>query len=108
MEEFGIEEAAAARFVHAIYRAAGLLSFFTVSEEEVRAWTMREGRTAVDAAGKVHTDLAKGFVRAEVYAYEEIADAGSERELKARGLIRLEPKGYVVKDGEIVHIRSNV
>ena len=60
----------------------------------------------IEAAGKIHTDLAKGFVRAEVYTYDELADAGGEKELKARGLIRLEAKGYVVRDGEIVHIRS--
>lgn len=106
MEEFGIAEPAAARFVHEVYRGVGLISFFTVGDDEVRAWTIKDGQTAVDAAGKVHTDLAKGFVRAEVYAYEELADAGGEKELKARSLIRLEPKGYVVKDGEIVHIRS--
>jgi GTP-binding protein YchF len=107
MEEFGIEEAAAERFVHEIYRAVGLISFFTVGEDEVRAWTLKDGQSAVEAAGKIHTDLARGFVRAEVYDWKELSDAGGERELKAKNLIRLEPKGYVVKDGEIVHIRSS-
>ena len=106
LEEFGIEEPAAERFAHAVYRGVGLISFFTVGEDEVRAWTLKDGQTAVDAAGKIHTDLARGFVRAEVYAYDEIAAAGGEKQVKAAGHMRLEPKGYVVKDGEIVHIRS--
>lgn len=89
-----------------MYRSVGLISFFTVGEDEVRAWTLKEGQTAVAAAGKVHTDLARGFVRAEVYAYDELVEAGGEKEVKARGFMRLEAKGYVVKDGEIVHIRS--
>jgi ribosome-binding ATPase YchF (GTP1/OBG family) len=108
MAEFGISEPAAERFVHDVYRAVGLRSFFTVGEDEVRAWTIRAGDDAVTAAGKIHTDLAKGFVRAEVFAYDDLAAAGSMRELKARGLLRLEPKDYVVKDGDIVHIRSAV
>jgi len=106
MEEFGIETPAAERFVREVYRAVGLLSFFTVGEDEVRAWTIREGDTAVVAAGRIHTDLAKGFVRAEVFAYQALEAAGSLRDLKAAGGIRLEGKEYVVKDGDIVHIRS--
>jgi GTP-binding protein YchF len=106
--EFGLSEPASDRFVHEVYRAVGLRSFFTVGEDEVRAWTIRAGDDAITAAGKIHSDLAKGFVRAEVFAYDELAAAGSMRELKARGQIRLEPKDYVVKDGDIVHIRSAV
>ena len=106
LEEFGIEEPAAERFAHAVYRGVGLISFFTVGDDEVRAWTLRNGQNAVDAAGKIHTDLARGFVRAEVYTYDEIAAAGGEKEVKAAGHLRLEAKGYVVNDGEIVHIRS--
>ncbi|MHC5011785.1 MAG: DUF933 domain-containing protein [Planctomycetota bacterium] len=106
MEEFGIEESATDRFVHEVYRGVGLLSFFTVGDDEVRAWTLRQGGTAVEAAGKIHTDLARGFVRAEVFGYEDLAAAGTERALKASGGIRLESKDYEVKDGEIVHIRS--
>lgn len=108
MREFGLEEPASQRLVHAIYRAVGLRSFFTVGEDEVRAWTIRAGDDAVTAAGKIHTDLAKGFVRAEVFAYDEIRAAGSLKDLKAKNGIRLEPKDYVVKDGDIVHIRSAV
>jgi GTP-binding protein YchF len=106
MEEFGIDAPAADRFVRDVYGAVGLRSFFTVGEDEVRAWTIHAGDTAVIAAGKIHTDLAKGFVRAEVYAHETLLDAGSERELKARNGIRLEAKDYVVQDGDVVHIRS--
>lgn len=107
-KEFGLPEPASERFVHEVYRAVGLRSFFTVGEDEVRAWTIRAGDDALTAAGRIHTDLAKGFVRAEVFAYDELIGAGGLRELKAKGGIRLEPKDYVVKDGDIVHIRSAV
>lgn len=108
LEEFGIEEPAADRFVQEVYRAVGLRSFFTVGEDEVRAWTIRAGDDAVEAAGKIHTDLARGFIRAEVYTYDDLAAAGSEKEVKARGLIRLEGKHYVVEDGDVLHVRSGV
>jgi GTP-binding protein YchF len=108
MAEFGIEAPASERIVHAIYQAVGLRSFFTVGEDEVRAWTIHAGDDAVTAAGKIHTDLAKGFVRAEVVAYDALVGAGGMKEAKAKGALRLEPKDYVVKDGDIVHIRSSV
>lgn len=108
MEEFGIEEAAAERFVREVYAGVGLRSFFTVGEDEVRAWTIRAGDDAVTAAGKIHTDLAKGFVRAEVFPHEALLEAGGMRELKAAGGIRLESKDYVVQDGDVVHIRSGL
>lgn len=106
MEEFGIDAPAAERFVRDVYAGVGLRSFFTVGEDEVRAWTIEAGDSALIAAGKVHTDLARGFVRAEVFDHKDVLDAGGLRELKARGGIRLEPKDYVVEDGEVVHIRS--
>ncbi len=108
MEEFGIESTAADRFVRDVYGAVGLRSFFTVGEDEVRAWTIQAGDSAVTAAGKIHTDLARGFVRAEVFPHEDLLEAGDMRELKARNGIRLEPKDYVVQDGDVVHIRSAV
>lgn len=108
MEEFGIEEAAAERFVREVYQGVGLRSFFTVGEDECRAWTILAGDDAVTAAGKIHTDLAKGFVRAEVFAFEALRDAGDMRALKAAGGVRLENKDYVVEDGDIVHIRSGI
>jgi len=108
MEEFGIEAPAADRFLRDLYAAIGLRSFFTVGEDEVRAWTIAAGDTAVIAAGKIHTDLAKGFVRAEVFPHEALLEAGDMRALKANNGIRLEPKDYVVLDGDVVHIRSAV
>ena len=93
--------------MHAIYRAVGLRSFFTVGEDEVRAWTIHAGDDAVTAAGKIHTDLAKGFVRAEVCTWEDVLTAGGMKGVKAKGL-RLEPKDYVVQDGDVVHVRSAV
>jgi hypothetical protein len=108
MQEFGIEAPAADRFVRDVYAAVGLRSFFTVGEDEVRAWTIQAGDDAVTAAGKIHTDLARGFVRAEVFPHEDLLAAGGMRELKARNGIRLEPKDYVVQDGDVVHIRSAV
>jgi GTP-binding protein YchF len=108
LAEFGLAEPAAARFVHEVYRAVGLRSFFTVGEDEVRAWTIQAGDDAITAAGKIHTALSKGFVRAEVFHFDELIAAGGLRELKAKNGIRLEPKDYVVKDGDIVHIRSAV
>lgn len=108
MAEFGMEEPASDRLVHAVYRAVGLRSFFTVGEDEVRAWTIRAGEDAVTAAGKIHTDLAKGFVRAEVVAWDDLLSAGGMKEAKAKNLLRLEPKSYVVKDGDVVHVHSSV
>ena len=106
MAEFGMEAPASESVVHAIYRAVGLRSFFTVGEDEVRAWTIHAGDDAVTAASKIHSDLAKSFVRAEVFSYDDIVGAGGLKELKAKNLLRLEPKDYVVKDGDIVHIRA--
>ncbi len=106
MAEFGIEEPASDRVVHAVYKAVGLRSFFTVGEDEVRAWTIHAGDDAVTAAGKIHSDLSKGFVRAEVVSYDDLVAAGGMKEAKARNVLRVEPKDYVVKDGDIVHIRS--
>jgi hypothetical protein len=108
MAEFGIEAPAAERFVRDVYAGVGLRSFFTVGEDEVRAWTIRAGDTAVVSAGKIHTDLARGFIRAEVFPHADLLEAGGMRELKARGGIRLEPKDYEVQDGDVVHIRSGV
>jgi ribosome-binding ATPase YchF (GTP1/OBG family) len=108
MAEFGIEEPASDRVVHAVYGAVGLRSFFTVGEDEVRAWTVRAGDDAVTAAGKIHSDLAKGFVRAEVVAYDALVAAGGMKEAKAKNVLRLEPKAYVVQDGDILHVHSSV
>jgi hypothetical protein len=108
MREYGIEEPSLNRMIRLSYDLLNLQSFFTVGEDEVRAWTIRRGATAVEAAGEIHTDLMRGFVRAEVVAYEDLISLGSLNEAKARGKLRLEGKEYVVKDGDIVHIRFNL
>ena len=101
----GIEYSARDRLVQSAYRALGLVSFFTVGEDEVRAWMINEGTRALDAAGKIHTDLARGFIRAEVLAYEDSVRVGHWDAAKSSGLIRLEGKEYVVSDGDIISIR---
>lgn len=106
--EFGITEPLRDRFNLACYRGLGLQSFFTVGEDEVRAWTIETGDDAVTAAGKIHTDLARGFIRAEVMAYDDLNGLGSERDVKAAGKQRLEGKNYVVADGDILNIRFSL
>ena len=86
----------------------GLQSFFTVGPDEVRAWTVRRGASAFEAAGEIHSDLQKGFIRAEVVAYDELVALGGLNEAKTKGRLRLEGKEYIVHDGEIVHIRFNI
>lgn len=108
LEEFGINEPSLPRVIHLSYQLLGLQSFFTVGEDEVRAWTIPVGATAVEAAGAIHTDLAKGFVRAEVVAYDKLIKSGGMNEAKAHGVLRLEGKEYIVHDGDIVHIRSSL
>ena len=107
LEELGIAVPATAQLANAAYAILDTIPFFTVSEEECRTWTMRRGSTAHDAAGKVHTDLARGFVRAEVFTFEELMEAGDEKRLKALGKIRLEGRDYQVQDGDVVYIRAN-
>lgn len=107
-EALGITEPARAKVVQSAYRALGLIAFFTVGEDEVRAWTINQGDTAVEAAGKIHSDLARGFIRAETLAYDDFVKAGSWQAAKDAGLIRLEGKEYVMHDGDIVMIRFKV
>ncbi len=106
--DFGIVESAASKFVKSCYSALGLISYLTVASNELRAWPIKEGTTAVDAAGKVHTDLKRGFIRAETFSFDELREHGSEKALKAAGKIRLEGKEYVVQDGDIINFRFNV
>ena len=87
------------------YDLLNLESFFTVGEDEVRAWTVKRGATAPEAAGEIHTDLQKGFIRAEVFSYDDLMTLGSVHEVKAKGKHRLEGKEYIVKDGDILNIR---
>ncbi len=108
MEEYGINELSAAKVIRLSYDLLALQSFFTVGEDEVRAWSVSIGATAPEAAGVIHSDLQKGFIRAEVMAYDDLIAGGSEAALKATGKLRLEGKEYVVKNGDIVHIRFNL
>ena len=86
----------------------GLISFFTAGDKETRAWSLRRGRTALEAAETIHTDIARGFIRAEVIRWEDLVEAGSHAEAARRGLQRLEGKTYVVQDGDVLNVRFNV
>jgi ribosome-binding ATPase len=108
MAEYGISELGLARVIRVSYDLLGLISFFTVGQDEVRAWTLQRGLSAYDAAGEIHSDLQKGFIRAEAISYDELISLGGLNEAKAKGRLRLEGKEYVVHDGEIVHIRFNI
>ncbi len=108
LQEYGIEEPGLNRVIRLSYDLLGLISFFTVGEDEVRAWTVRRGATAPEAAGVIHTDLQKGFIRAEVVSYDDLVELGSMSAARAAGKLRLEGKNYIVQDGDILHIRFNV
>ncbi len=108
MKDLGIEEPALDRVIRTSYAFLGLISFFTVGEDECRAWTIRRGTHAQKAAGAVHSDIERGFIRAETIAYEELVAAGSWNQAKEKGRLRLEGKEYVVLDGDVVHFRFNV
>ena len=108
LKEFNIPAAATNRVVTASYELLGLISFFTVGEDEVRAWTISKGTSAVDAAGVIHTDMQKGFIRAEVLAFHDLESAGSYAAARKQGTVRLEGKSYIIQDGDIVQIRFNV
>jgi ribosome-binding ATPase YchF (GTP1/OBG family) len=108
LKEMGIEERGVAKLARAVYGAMGLISFLTAGKDEVRAWTIRKGIGAREAAGKVHSDIERGFIRAEVIAYEDFIQCGSEKAAKEKNLYRLEGKDYIVKDGDIINFRFNV
>jgi len=108
MSDLGITESAAGKFIHACFKTLGLISFLTVGPDEVRAWPLKQGTTALDAAGKIHSDIKRGFIRAETFAYSDIKQLGDEKAVKAAGKFRLEGKEYVVRDGDIINFRFNV
>ena len=108
LEEYGIEEPGLNRMIKRSLDLLGKITFFTIGDDEVRAWTLKKGSSAPEAAGTVHTDLQKGFIRAEVIPFEELAALGSLAAARSQGRLRVEGKDYVVKDGEIVHIRFNL
>jgi hypothetical protein len=105
MQEYGITEPGLNRVIRLSYDLLGLMSFFTVGPDEVRAWTVRRGATAPEAAGEIHTDLQKGFIRAEVVAYEDLVALGGLSEARAKGKLRVEGKEYIVQEGEVLNIR---
>lgn len=105
LKEIGIQEPARERFIRASYRLLDLISFLTTGEDEVRAWTITQGTSARKAAGKIHSDIERGFIRAEVIAYDDFVVLGSEAKCKEAGKFRLEGKDYVVQDGDIIHFR---
>ena len=105
LKEIGIQEPARERFIRASYRLLDLISFLTTGEDEVRAWTITQGTIARKAAGKIHSDIERGFIRAEVIAYDDFVVLGSEAKCKEAGKLRLEGKDYIVQDGDIIHFR---
>ncbi len=108
MEDLGIAEPSRGRVIHLTYSLLGLFSFFTAGEDECRAWTLRQGANAVDAAAAIHSDLARGFIRAEVVTYEDLIACGSMVEARKRGLLRSEGKTYTVRDGDVIEVLFNV
>ena len=104
----GVREPGLDRLIHAGYHLLGLQTFFTVGENEVRAWTMARGGTAFDAAGEIHSDFQRGFIRAETVAYDEFVRVGSYKAAREQGLVRSEGRDYVVQDGDILLFRFNV
>ena len=108
LEDIGLEEPGAARLIRAAYKLLNLQTYFTVGVKEVRAWTVFVGATAPQAAGVIHTDFEKGFIRAEVMQYDTFVEFGSEAKVKEAGKLGVEGKEYIVKDGDIMHFRFNV
>jgi GTP-binding protein YchF len=108
LDDLGLEEAGLPRLIHAAFRLLDLITFFTKDGPEVRAWNVRRGAKAPKAAGRIHTDFEKGFIRAEVYSCEDLMRTKDEHKLKEEGLIRIEGHDYEIRDGDIVHFRFNV
>jgi ribosome-binding ATPase len=108
LSELGLKESGLSALIHAAYRLLGLRTFFTSGKDECRAWTIHAGDKAPQAAGVIHTDFEKGFIKADVYSYADIDQYGSEQALKSAGKIRMEGKEYVVQDGDVMFFKFNV
>jgi GTP-binding protein YchF len=108
MDDMGIASSARDRLTQLAYATLGYISFFTVGSDEVRAWNIVKGASALDAAGSIHTDLARGFIRAECFSFDDLIACGSEKAVREKGLFRLEGKSYIVADGDILSIRFSV
>ena len=108
LESYGVEEDALGELVKAAYDTLGLQSFLTAGKKEVRAWTIKKGATAPEAAGTIHTDFERGFIAAEVMKYDDLVNLGSEAAVKAAGKLATVGKTYIMQDGDIVEFRFNV
>ena len=108
LSDLGVTNSGIERMIQSVYKLLDLTTFITAGEKEVRAWTVKTGSKAPKAAGVIHTDFEKGFIRAEVTSYKDFVDAGSYTVARERGVTRLEGKEYVIQDGDIVHFRFNV
>lgn len=108
LAEYGLEESGLDKLIQGAYKLLGLMSYLTAGVQEIRAWTVKEGTKAPAAAGKIHSDIERGFIRAEVVGYDDLVDCGSEAKAKEKGLFRLEGKEYIMKDGDVVNFRFNV
>jgi hypothetical protein len=108
MDDLGIAEPSRGRVIRLTYALLGLFSFYTAGEDECRAWTLRSGSSAVDAAGAIHSDLARGFIRAEVIGVDDLLAAASMAEARKRGTLRQEGKSYVVRENDVINVLFNV
>ncbi|MFQ9543618.1 MAG: redox-regulated ATPase YchF [Clostridium sp.] len=108
LSEYGLEESGLDKLIQASYKLLGLMSFLTAGVQEVRAWTIKQGTKAPQAAGKIHSDIERGFIRAEIVSYDDLVECGSEAKAKEKGLFRLEGKEYIMQDGDVVNFRFNV
>lgn len=108
LEDLGLTESGLEKLIRASYHLLGLISYLTAGEPEVRAWTIKKGTKAPQAAGKIHSDFERGFIRAEIVSYDDLMECGTYNAAKEKGLVRLEGKEYVVQDGDIILFRFNV
>ena len=108
LSEYGLEESGLDKLIQASYKLLGLMSFLTAGVQEVRAWTIKQGTKAPQAAGKIHSDIERGFIRAEIVSYDDLVECGSEAKAKEKGLFRLEGNEYIMQDGDVVNFRFNV
>ena len=108
LKDMGLSQSALEKLIHKSFELLGLQTYFTGGEKEVHAWTIRSGTKAPQAAGVIHNDFEKGFIKAEIYSYDELVKYGSEAEAKKHGCLRLEGKEYIVRDGDVIIFRFNV
>jgi ribosome-binding ATPase len=108
LEAVGLDQPARDRLITALYRHLGLITFYTAGEPEAHAWSLHRGETALEAAARIHSDIARGFIRAEVVAYNDFAELRSDAKVKEAGKLRLEGRDYIMQDGDIIHIRFKV